>query len=83
MINSDEIKTIREWEQMYPRLWLFIEVTREDIHDIYEGKLIATAEDPMELVEIGKLYDERHIVNLTTRGDVPELDDPNVAVVVG
>lgn len=83
LINAEDSKPIRELEHAYPGLWLFIEVTREDIHDVYEGKLIATAEDPMEFLEIDKLYHERGIVNLTTRGDVSKLEDPNVAVVVG
>jgi hypothetical protein len=68
LINSDEIKPIKEWEESYPDLWLLIEVTKEDIWEVYEGKLIAAAEDPMDLVEIGKEYDKRGIVTLHTRG---------------
>ncbi|MCI0487038.1 MAG: hypothetical protein L0229_10600 [Blastocatellia bacterium] len=68
MIDSDESRSIEEWERLYPDLWLFIEVTREDAWEVYEGKLIATAEDSIEFVEIGRSYDERGIVNLTTRG---------------
>lgn len=83
LINERESKPIRELEQTYPGLWLFIEVTREDVHDVYEGKLIATAEDPMEFVEIGKRYRERNVVNFTTKGDSPDPDRPDVAVVVG
>src|SRR2546422_1732465 len=45
IVNSIEIKPIKEWEELYPELWLLIEVTREDVHQIYEGKLIATAEN--------------------------------------
>jgi hypothetical protein len=67
IINAQENKTIEEWESLYPETWLFIEVTREDLWEVYEGKLVATAADPMEFVEIGQDYRKRQIVNLTTR----------------
>jgi hypothetical protein len=72
VVNADEIKPIQVWEQTYPDLWMLIEVTRYDDWEVYEGKLIATAVDPMELVEIGRSYDERGIVTLSTRGDYTE-----------
>jgi hypothetical protein len=68
MINSTEIKPIEEWKEMYPELWLLIEVTREDIHQIYEGKLIATAENSIEFLEIKNDLRRKKVVNLTTRG---------------
>lgn len=68
IVNAEQSKPIGEWETMYPDLWLFIEVTREDEWEVYEGKLVATAEDPIAFVEIGKSYSDRGIVNLTTRG---------------
>ncbi len=68
MINSTEIKPIEEWEEMYPELSLLIEVTREDIHQIYEGKLIATAENSIEFLEIKNDLRKKKVVNLTTRG---------------
>ncbi len=68
MINSEEIKTIKEWRQRYPELWLLIEVTREDFHQIYEGKLIATAENSVEFFDIKQDFRRRGIVNYTTRG---------------
>jgi hypothetical protein len=67
-MNSDEVRTIREWEEAYPDAWLFIEVTREDEWEVYEGKLAAIAEDPMEFLEIDRDYNERGIVTLTTKG---------------
>jgi hypothetical protein len=72
MVNAKESKPIEEWQQLYPDLWLLIEVTKEDIWEVYEGKLIAAAEDSMDLVEIGKEYDERGIVTLQARGDYAE-----------
>jgi len=72
MINAEEIKPIAEWESLYPDLWMLIEITRADQWEVYEGKLIATAIDPMELVEIGKNCDERGMKTLETRGDYSE-----------
>ncbi len=68
VVNAEESKPICDWETMYPDLWMLIEVTREDQWEVYEGKLIATAVDPMELVDIGRSYDERGLVTLETRG---------------
>lgn len=68
VINAEESKPIFDWETMYPDLWMLIEVTRYDEWEVYEGKLIATAVDSMELVDIGRSYDERGIVTLETRG---------------
>lgn len=55
-----------------PDQWLFIDVTSEDIWEVYEGKLIATAEVPMDLVELEKSYDERGIITLHMRGAYTE-----------
>lgn len=71
MVNSTEIRPIKEWEEMYPELWLLIEVTREDTHQIYEGKLIATAENAIEFLEIKNDLRREGIINLTTRGLFP------------
>ena len=68
VINSAEVREIEEWERRYPDKWLFIEVTREDEWEVYEGKLVAIADDSIEFVEIGKSYHDRGISNLTTRG---------------
>lgn len=72
MIDATESKPIREWELLYPDVWLFIEVTREDESEVYEGKLVATAKDPLEFLELDKLYSERGVVTLETRGDYSE-----------
>jgi hypothetical protein len=71
-VNADESKPIAEWERLYPDLWLFIEVTREDEWEVYEGRLIVTAADSLEFVELSKTYDERNIVTLITAGESTE-----------
>ena len=67
-VNSTKVRPIEVWENLYKNVWLFIEVTGGDAWEGYQGKLIATADDPIEFVEIGKEYRNRRILNLTTRG---------------
>ena len=67
-VNTDEVRPVEFWEERYPNLWLFIKVTGGDAWEGYQGKLIATADDPIEFVEIGKEYRNQRILNLTTRG---------------
>ena len=68
-MNSEQIKAIAEWEAAYPETWLLIEVTREDFSQVYEGKLLALAESPVEFIELKKSLRQQKIVNLTTRGE--------------
>ncbi len=68
-INSQDSKPIAEWKRLYPTSCLFIEVTREDEWEVYEGKLIAIAEDSIEFVELAKAYEEQGLVCLVGWGD--------------
>ncbi|HXF39401.1 MAG TPA: hypothetical protein VN687_06790 [Blastocatellia bacterium] len=69
MINAGEPKTIDEWKELYPDLALFIEVTKEDYSTVYEGRLIATAENSIEFLDLDKEYQKSGAVNLTTYGN--------------
>lgn len=69
MINAEETKTIDEWKELYPERALFIEVTKEDFSKIYEGKLIATAENSIEFLDLHQEYGRNGTVNLTTFGN--------------
>src|SRR5262245_1443199 len=69
IINAREAKPIEEWKRLYPEQALFIEVTEEDFSKVYEGKLIATAENSVEFMGLDKEYERRGIVSLTTYGD--------------
>jgi hypothetical protein len=68
MINAKEAKTIEEWQELYPGLALFIEVTQEDFSKVYEGKLIATAESSIEFLDLDKDPARRDVLHLTTHG---------------
>ncbi|MEP7338726.1 MAG: hypothetical protein ABI977_13400 [Acidobacteriota bacterium] len=69
MINSERAYSIERWQGIYPGLALFIEVTKEDFSQIYEGKLIATAKDSIEFLDLDKNYEGNGIVYLTAYGD--------------
>jgi hypothetical protein len=79
IINHAESMTVSEWEELSPDRWLLIEVTREDERDVYEGKLIATAERLMEFVDLKKELRQRGVITFTTRG---VLTGPQPAVIV-
>ncbi|MGH9800680.1 MAG: hypothetical protein ACRD82_09970 [Blastocatellia bacterium] len=76
IINADQAKPIEEWQRLYPDQALFIEVTKEDFSKIYEGKLIATAGNSIEFLDLRKDFRRRNIVNLTAYGDT--VDDGSI-----
>lgn len=73
LVNANQIQSIEEWEASYPEKWLLIEVTREDFSQVYEGKLLAVAENAVEFIELKKVLKQKHIVNLTTHGISSEM----------
>jgi hypothetical protein len=68
IINATEARRIQDWEDAYPGLALFIEVTKEDGYEVEEGKLIATAQNSIEFLDLDKEYHKRGTVSLTTYG---------------
>lgn len=69
MINTEEALPIAELQRRYPEQALLIEVTKEDFSQVYEGKLIATAERSIEFLDLDKECERRGIVTLTAYGD--------------
>jgi len=67
-IEAAEARAVEELEDSYPGLALFIEVTKEDFSKVYEGRLIATAQSSVEFLDLGKEYEQRGLINLTTYG---------------
>jgi hypothetical protein len=78
MINEDRALAIEKWQKLYPELALFIEITRQDFSKIYEGKLIATAEDSIEFLNLRNDFRRRNIANLTAHGD--PIDDQPISL---
>ncbi len=69
MVNSTEEKSPAEWEELYPDLRMILEVTQEDQWEVYKARLIATAEDDAELIDIARSYDQEGTVYMITRGN--------------
>jgi hypothetical protein len=69
MVNADKPRPIVEWQRLYPELALFIEVTKEDFSQVYEGKLIATAERSIEFFDLSSEFRQRGLVSLTAYGE--------------
>ena len=59
---------IDKLEKEHPDEWLLIEVTKERNGQPHVGKLIATAVDDMELIELGQQYDRKKISTFITHG---------------
>ena len=72
MINATEAKSPAEWRALYPDLWMILEITREDEWEVYEARLMATAEADLELVGLLRSYIQRGIRHMLTRGNPKE-----------
>lgn len=51
VINAQEEHSLVEWQQLYPDLWLLIEVTCEEEGEPLNGRLMAVASEDIDLVE--------------------------------
>jgi hypothetical protein len=56
VINAQEERPLAEWQQLYPDLWLLVEVTEEDEWEPVKGRLIAVDSDDMNLVPVRQEY---------------------------
>ena len=56
VINAQEERPISEWQQLYPDLWLLLEVTREEEGELLKGRLIAVDPDDVNLVNLWQEY---------------------------
>ena len=52
VINAQEERPLAEWQQLYPDLWLLLEVTEEDEGEPQKGRLIAVDPEDMNLVPL-------------------------------
>lgn len=78
--NGQGEKTIREWEKLYPEMWILLEVTEQVNHEPVRGRVIATAGDPEEFQQEWKRHREKGVLTMLTYG--PPLE-PGPAVVAG
>ena len=56
VIESQEERPIAEWQELYPDVWLLLEVTEEDAWEIYKARLIAISPVDMDLVPLRQKY---------------------------
>jgi hypothetical protein len=56
VINAPEERPLAEWRQLYPDLWLLVEVTQEEEWEPVKGHLIAVDPDDMNLVPLRQAY---------------------------
>ena len=52
VINAQEERPLAEWQQLYPDLWLLLEVTEEEEGEPRKGRLIAVDPDDVNLVSL-------------------------------
>ncbi len=52
IINAQEERPLAEWQQLYPDLWLLLEVTEEEEGEPQKGRLIAVDPDDVNLVPL-------------------------------
>ena len=76
--NGRAEKTIREWERLYPDMWILLEVTEQVNDEPVRGKVIATARDPEEFQTEWKGHRGKGVLTMLTYG--PPLE-PGPAVV--
>ncbi len=50
IINAQEERSLAEWQQLYPDLWLLLEVTEEEEGEPRKGRLIAVDPEDINLV---------------------------------
>lgn len=56
LIESQEERPLAEWQELYPDLWLLLEVTEEDVWEIYKVRLIAVSPVDMDLIPLWQEY---------------------------
>ena len=56
VIEAQEERSLAEWQQLYPDLWLLVEVTEEDEWEPLKGRLIAVDPEDMNLVPLRQEY---------------------------
>lgn len=79
MVNAREEHSLAEWQQLYPDLWLLIEVSREEDGEPLNGRLMAVAAEDMDLVEAWQLVTEQGKVAAILHGVYSETGPTVVA----
>jgi hypothetical protein len=78
VINAQEERSLTAWQQLYPDLWLLVEVTEEDEWEPLKGRLVAVDSDDMNLVPLRQEYGRQGKITAMIHGVYTE---PGPAVV--
>ncbi|HXV79977.1 MAG TPA: hypothetical protein VEG60_08860 [Candidatus Binatia bacterium] len=76
--NGQGEKTIREWEKLYPGMWILLQVTEQVNNEPARARVIATADDPEEFQQEWKRHRGKGVLTMLTYG--PPLEPGPVVV---
>ena len=79
VINAQEERSLVEWQQLYPDLWLLLEVTEEEEGEPQKGCLIAVDPDDVNQVSLWQEYSRQGKITAMIHGIYTE---PGPTVVV-
>ena len=68
VINAQEERPLAEWQQLYPDLWLLLEVTEEEEGEPRKGRLIAVDPEDITLVPLWQEYDRQGKITAMIHG---------------
>jgi hypothetical protein len=79
VINAQEERSLTAWQQLYPDLWLLVEVTEEDEWEPLKGRLVAVDSDDMNLVPLRQEYGRQGKITAMIHGVYTEAGPTVVA----
>ena len=72
IINAQEERPLADWQQLYPDLWLLLEVTEEEEGEPQKGRLIAVDPDDITLVPLWQEHARQGKITAMIHGIYPE-----------
>ena len=79
VINAPEERSLVEWQQLYPDLWLLLEVTEDDEGEPRKGRLIAVDPEDINLVPLWQEYGRQGKITAMIHGVYTEAGPTVVA----
>ncbi len=79
IIDAQEERSLEEWQQLYPDLWLLLEVTEEEEREPRKGRLVAVDPDDVNLVPLWQEYGRQGKITAMIHGVYTEAGPTVVA----
>ena len=79
IIDAQEERSLEEWQQLYPDLWLLLEVTEEEEREPRKGRLVAVDPDDVNLVPLWQEYERQGKITAMVHGAYTEAGPTVVA----